>query len=94
MYYNGEFFFRAWSVRAYNILRKARMQVNDAEDALAFADYLVNMGFPWGGGKKTAIEFYRAGGMGIYAIHDRVGGDLQRIRNLCEIYDYTLHQEI
>jgi hypothetical protein len=44
-------------------------------------------------GKGTATELFRAGGLGVYQIYARLGEtvDLDRIRNLCERFDRTLH---
>lgn len=43
-------------------------------------------------GKKTAIELFRAGGLGALNIINAIPDfDANRIHELCEKYDYTLH---
>lgn len=46
-------------------------------------------------GKKTAIELYRAGGLGVYQISLIMCGedvDVDYIRKLCERFDKMLHE--
>lgn len=46
-------------------------------------------------GKKTAVELFRASGMGVYNIAMLMTGeglDYDRIIELCEKYDQDLHQ--
>lgn len=45
-------------------------------------------------GKKTAVELFRASGMGVYNIVLWMAGegiDIDRIRELCDKFDLTLH---
>lgn len=48
-------------------------------------------------GKKTAVELFRASGMGIYNIALWMAGkgmDIDRIRELCERFDNGLHESL
>lgn len=46
-------------------------------------------------GIKTAIELFRASGLGVYQIHQYIPTrDIEWVRNQCERYDGSLHQTI
>lgn len=83
----------AWTVRTYYFLERFRIEVNSSEDAIAAGDRVLRGKMP-GAGLKVACELFRAGGLGIYNIFDRMEGrlSLERIRFLCEVFiDTSLH---
>lgn len=43
---------------------------------------------------RFLTEMYRAGGMGVYQIQDRIGYSVERIRSRCEFLDKNLHQSM
>lgn len=47
-------------------------------------------------GLKTAAEMYRASGLGIYEIFNRLEGQLtlERLRKLCNDLDHRLHEAL
>lgn len=92
---NGEVevLFRPWTVRTYYLLKRNHIEVNSEDDCITAGDLcLANK--VRNGGLKMACELYRAGGLGIYNIFDRMDGrlSLERIRFLCEdLIDRSLH---
>ena len=98
--YEGFFCWRLWSVRTYNALRRSNIRVTCAEDAVQ-AGNLAIRGRIRNAGIKTAIELYRAGGLGAYEILNRVNCELfhrerepwniETIRVLCEDFDRLFH---
>lgn len=91
------------SVRAYHIGRKYGLpsfedwdrlpsEVMQAACLKAADSVLANQR-----GKKTAIEFYRAGGLGVYQIAVIMCGegvDVDYIRKTCERVDKNLHESL
>lgn len=46
-------------------------------------------------GVPTAVELFRASGLGVYQIHQYIPTrDIEWVRNQCEQYDGSLHQTI
>ena len=98
--YEGFFCWRLWSVRTYNALRRSNIRVACAEDAVQ-AGNLAIRGRIRNAGIKTAIELYRASGLGAYEILNRVNCELfhrglgpwsiETIRALCEDCDKLFH---
>ena len=98
--YDGFFCWRTWSVRTYNALRRSNIRVTCAEDTVQVGNLAIR-GYIRNAGIKTAIELYRAGGLGAYEILDRVNCELfhrkrepwsiETIRTLCEDFDRLFH---
>lgn len=85
------YLFKTWSVRTYNIILR-NMPTNgpvlDAQDAEALGD-LVAAGKIWNAGRKVATELYRAAGLGVYNIYEKLNGkvEVDKIRCWCEYID-------
>ena len=82
-----------WTVRTHYTLERAGLVILNQTDCLEAGD-LVMTGKIRGAGLKVACELYRAGGLGIFNIYDRMNGrlDLGKIRFLCEaMIDKSLH---
>lgn len=99
--YDGFFCWRVWSVRTYNALRRSNIHVTCAEDAVQVGNLAIR-GRIRNAGIMTAIELYRAGGLGVYEILNRVNYELivnrgrdawsiETIRALCEDFDRLFH---
>lgn len=97
--YDGYFCFRAWSVRTYNALRRAGIQVLNAEDAIRAGDMALHRQIK-NAGTMTALELYRGAGLGAIQIEERINDyvfrymcdrdtpwELETIRRLCEKFD-------
>ena len=95
--FDGYFFYRAWSVRTYHALRRAGIQVMNAEDAIRAGDMALHRQIK-NAGAMTALELYRGAGLGAIQIEERINHylyrytehlpwELETIRRLCEGYD-------
>ena len=88
------------SVRAYNNARRYGLPCLDEWAALSnealqkacrkAADSVL----AHGRGTRTAIELYRAAGLGVYNIGLIMGGDIERIRTICTQIDERLHESL
>lgn len=92
------FCYRSWTVRTYNklkVLSARDIYVINDRDCLEVADGIV-AGEIGGCGLKMAMELYRAGGLGIYPIYERLGGrmSLEAVCKYCDILDTELHQAV
>lgn len=99
--YDGFPCWRAWSVRTYNVLRRGNIHITCAEEAVHVGNLALRRGIR-NAGIMTAIELYRAGGLGAYEIFSRVNYELihyrgrapwnmETIRSLCEDFDRMFH---
>ena len=98
--YDGFPCWRAWSVRTYNALRRGNIHVTCAQEAVHVGNLAIR-GRIRNAGIMTAIELYRAGGLGAYEILDRVNCELfhrgrdpwsiETVRALCEDFDRLFH---
>ena len=99
--YDGFPCWRAWSVRTYNALRRGNIHVTCAQEAVHVGNLALRRGIR-NAGIMTAIELYRAGGLGAYEILNRVNYELtfnrgrdawsiETIRALCEDFDRLFH---
>lgn len=88
MFFGNIYLFVWWSVRAYNIILRDGLDIRSAKDAIEAGD-LCRDGKLQHGSKIAAIEFYRAGGLGIFPIYNRLSHavSLQKIREDCIKFD-------
>ena len=101
--YDGFPCWRAWSVRTYNALRRNNIHVTCAENAVQVGNLAIR-GYIRNAGIMTAIELYRAGGLGAYEILNRVNCELfhrkremwsiEKVRALCEDFDRLFHNVV
>ena len=89
------YLWKSWTVRLYNILLRNQFTVTNAAEAIAIGDKCTT-GMVRNGGKKCAVELYRAAGLGAYQIHKRLGYQMpfDRIKYLCERFDISLHERL
>lgn len=88
--------FATWSVRTYNILLRHKIEVETAEQAIAAGD-MVAAGKIRNAGLKCATELYRAAGLGVYMIQERLlfKKDFDTIVSWCNYLDrYVLHYDL
>ena len=83
----------SFSVRAYNIGLKRGYNLTTAAGCIAAADDLIIHPHS-GAGKKTITELYRAGGMGVYQIAEKIGKTPESVKIICERFDRILHESI
>ena len=83
----------AFTVRAYNTCRRFYFIPNCAEECILIGD-LELMENPRASA-RFITEMYRAGGMGVYQIKERIGkNSIEEIRDYCEYLDNLLHQSM
>lgn len=84
---------QSFSVRTYNFLLRDKVDMDSREAVLAYADKIMNKKVRLAG-MKTAVELYRAAGLGVYSIVKRMNYEmnLDRVKWYCEYLDrYTFH---
>ena len=82
-----------WSVRTYNIIMRNKLEVETPEQAIAAGD-LVMANKLRNAGLKCATEFYRAAGLGVYQIVEKLHycRSWDMIARWCNDLDrYTFH---
>lgn len=83
-----------FSVRTYNFLLRDKIDMDSVEAVLAYADKVKDKKVRLAG-RKTAVELYRACGLGVYPIVKRMGYemDINYVKWHCEYLDrFTFHQ--
>lgn len=95
MFIATDYLWKLWTVRTYNILRRYHIHVWSAADAIEIADECLR-GMYRNAGRSMAAELYRAAGLGLYQIYQRLDGkmDLDRLRNLLEVFDHNFHDRL
>lgn len=90
-----DYLWKPWTVRTYNILRRYHLHVWSAADAIEIADECLRGSYR-NAGRKMAAELYRAAGLGLYQIYQRLDGkiDISRLRDLLEIFDRNFHDRL
>lgn len=86
----------SWTVRTYNFILRYNMEIETQEQAINAGD-LVMEGKIRNAGRKCATEFYRAGGLGVYQIYNKLEGlmSIERIRAWCNYLDrYIIHESL
>lgn len=84
---------QSFSVRTYNFLLRDKIDMDSVEAVLAYADRIRDKKVRLAG-RKTAVELYRATGLGVYPIVKRMNYemDVDRVKWHCEYLDrYTFH---
>lgn len=84
---------QSFSVRTYNFLLRDKIDMDSVEAVLAYADRIRDKKVRLAG-RKTAVELYRAAGLGTYPIVKRMNYemDVNRVKWECEYLDrYTFH---
>lgn len=84
---------QSFSVRTYNFLLRDRVDVDSVEAILAYADKIRDKKVRLAG-RKTAVELYRACGLGVYPIVKRMNYEMNidYVKRHCEHLDrYTFH---
>ena len=84
---------QSFSVRTYNFLLRDKVDMDSVEAVLAYADRIRDKKVRLAG-RKTAVELYRAAGLGVYPILERMNYemDIDRVKWHCEYLDrYTFH---
>lgn len=84
----------SFSVRAYNLMLRDKIDMDSAEAVLAYADK-VRAKKVRNAGRKTCVELYRAVGLGLYSIADKMNYDMdfRYLKKYCEYLDrYTFHR--
>ena len=84
---------QSFSVRTYNFLLRDKVDMDSREAVLAYADKIRDKKVRLAG-RKTAVELYRAAGLGVYPIVKRMNYEMNidRVRWYCEYLDrYTFH---
>ena len=84
---------QSFSVRTYNFLLRDKIDMDSVEAVLAYADRIRDKKVRLAG-RKTAVELYRATGLGVYPIVKRMNYemDVNRVKWECEYLDkYTFH---
>ena len=82
-----------FSVRAYNFLLRDKIDMDSIEAVLAYADRIRDKKVRLAG-RKTAIELYRACGLGVYSIEKRMNYEMgiDYVKRHCEHLDrYVFH---
>lgn len=85
---------QSFSVRTYNFLLRDGVDMDSVEAVLTYADRIRDKKVRLAG-RKTAVELYRAAGLGVYPIVKRMNNemDVNRVKWYCEYLDrYTFHQ--
>ena len=84
---------QSFSVRTYNFLLRDKVDMDSVEAVLAYADKIRDKKVRLAG-RKTAVELYRAAGLGMYPILKRMNYEMgiDWMRRHCEYLDrYTFH---
>lgn len=82
-----------FSVRTYNFLLRDKIDMDSIEAILAYADRVRDKKVRLAG-RKTAVELYRACGLGVYLIEKRMNYEMSidYVRRHCEHLDrYVFH---
>ena len=85
-----------FSVRTYNFLLRDKIDMNSEEAILAYADKIRDKKVRLAG-RKTAVELYRACGLGLYRIAEIMNYemDFRYLKLYCEHLDrYTFHYDM
>ena len=85
---------QSFSVRMYSFLLRDEVDMDSREAILAYADKIRNRKVRLAG-RKTAVELYRAAGLGLYRIAEIMNYemDFRYLKLYCEHLDrYTFHQ--
>lgn len=85
---------QSFSVRAYNLMLRDEIDMDSIEAVLAYADQVRDKKVRLAG-RKTAVELYRACGLGVYLIAKQIDNnwDIKYVREYCEYLDrYIFHQ--
>lgn len=85
---------QSFSVRTYNLLLRDKINMDSVEAVLAYADKIRDKKVGHAG-RKTAVELYRAAGLGVYPIVKRMKYEIEidRVKRHCEYLDkYTFHK--
>lgn len=91
---------KPWTVRTYYILRRYNLTIACAQDCIRIAD---NRHKYRNAGMKFAVELYRAAGLGVYNIYDRLRAtstdllhpmSFDRVKMLCGDFDILLHMSL
>ena len=85
---------QSFSVRTYNFLLRDKIDMDSREAVLAYADKIMNKKVRLAG-RKTAVELYRAAGLGVYLIVKKMNDEMKvdSIKWYCEYLDRdTFHQ--
>lgn len=96
------FCYRSYTVRTFNCLERAHLEPRNDAECIAIGDAML-AGKVLHAGQKTAIEMYRAGGLGVSQINDKLDTLLvkklgnaricaNRVKQYCEYIDDILHQ--
>ena len=83
-----------FSVRVYSFLLRDKIDMDSVEAILAYADRVRDKKVRLAG-RKTAVELYRAAGLGVYTIEKRMNYEMsiEWVKRHCEHLDrYTFHQ--
>ena len=83
----------SFSVRTYHIGQRRGYNLTTAAGCIAAANDLIIHPHT-GAGKKTIIELYRAGGLGVYQIAARIEKNPEYVKSVCERFDRMLHESI
>lgn len=84
---------QSFSVRTYNFLLRDKVDMDSVEAVLAYADRIRDKKVRLAG-RKTAVELYRAAGLGLYPILRKMNYEMSidYVRRHCEYLDrYTFH---
>ena len=81
----------SFSVRTHCIGQKHGYNLTTAVGCIAAANDLIIRN---GENKRTITELYRAGGLGVYQIAERIGKNPESVKIMCERLDRTLHESI
>ena len=84
---------QSFSVRTYNFLLRDKVDMDSVEAVLAYADRIRDKKVRLAG-RKTAVELYRAAGLGVYPILKRMNYEMSInwVKWHCEYLDrYTFH---
>ena len=83
----------SFSVRTYHIGQRHGYNLTTADGCIAAADDLL-INPHSGAGEKTITELYRAGGLGVYQIAEKIGKKSEFVKIVCERLDRMLHESI
>ena len=92
--------FKPWTVRTYYILMRYRLTADSPAACIEIADNRHNYR---NAGMSFAVELYRAAGLGVYNIYDRLWAtspdllhpmSLERVKTLCNRFDIQLHERL
>ena len=81
----------SFSVRTYCIGQRYGYDLTTAAGCIAAADDLL---INHESAKRAMTEIYRAGGLGVYQIAEKIGKDSESVKIMCEHLDRMLHESI